>query len=321
MAPENERNLTDILTERRTVDPIEGLNPVMRHPIGRLALQEMAVIDKTLQEDDTLTGSDSEWLYRQGCDARLDSMYVATAAGTLSQTQFSRIWDKANGFFKKALADAKEQGAQDYLWDIAIKRLDLWSLQAYRNAHDAETTLQGTSDGTKAWALAESQVQGVLADSVRIMRGMLRHAHGDDERSSRTRGTLFELLVVSYARLKTYEDETFGQTFVRTALDREDRPYNRHVVPKRAFDIAIEQQGKMPRLLQLKTSMHDESAYAEPIEKIQSANFHELMNNLPRYVRDFSLVLENPSDPSKRADLNAAYDRLDQAFGSQLVFS
>lgn len=319
MQPENTREYRQIERYLRSYDPLatteEGYDD---SELAQNARIDIARVDGMLATDPTLTAKERNELYLMGGNLRLDWLY-ANSGGTMATLEdFNNQVAEANDFFIKGGKEAMQSHEQhpQRLWGLTIKHLDLLALSAFRNAQDSQDILKGTVQESTAWTLADNQMKSVLHRSVGLMRDMQHYAVGDTDMAQDTRGLLYETLLVGYARLQTYENESFDKVFVRSALDREDRPWNGHVYPKRSFDIVInEPQGN--RLLQIKNyDNHDE--YAVPIEKITAEKFAHTLHNLPRYTADFDLLIRNPSDPHLREQLNAAGRRLDQEFGSKL---
>lgn len=327
MQPKNIATVREIDTRNRQMDPIE--TAVGGHDdaeLAGLAKRDIDRIDTIFDNDPTLTQAEQHELYKEGCDLRLDLLYAGSGGGSLELSEFNSQLEDSKKFFDRALDQSKQLPAdrpgqrESYpqsFWDIDLKQLDLRSLQAYRNAHEAQTTLRGTPAGQNAWNFATNQLKGVLADSVKLMSHMSGLAEGDSQLAQDARGKLYETMLLTYARIKTYEDETYDEVFVRSALSREDRPWNNHATPRRAFDMIV-QAGRKKTLLQAK-NYRNYTAYAQPIRKVTDEHFGQTLDHIQRYISSFKLVIANPSDPHLKVPLTKAADRLDQAFGKEIA--
>lgn len=322
MQNENQRAVKQIDYEVRHLDPIETVSESFDdHDMVGLLKHDIARIDEILEGDTTLTRREKQELYRMGCNLRLDWLYAEHGGRELPLNEFSAAWDETNAFFARAGGLAQETRRHDpnYFWDVALKHLDLRALQAHRNAEESQTNLKGTAVGQKVWALADNQMKGVIRDSVRLMEDMQRYADSHTELAQDARGKLFETMLITYARLDTYESEEFDNVFVRSALDREDHPWNEYAYPKRAFDIVI-QSGREATLLQAKNHKNNDQ-YAKPIHKVEDRHFGETLHNLPKYIAEFRLIISNPTDPLAQPALNRAHEELDEAFGKYISVS
>ncbi|MEO6761202.1 MAG: hypothetical protein ABI220_02380 [Candidatus Saccharimonadales bacterium] len=318
----NSQLRADITADSRRIDPMDAIlshdASVYSSVLGDLAMEGVLAATEVLESTEELSLADERGVYRSGCDNYLEIVYRDQANGS-EGTQFSADWDEAQSFFARALEHAEQSDGQNpqHLWEIRVKYLDLRAMQAHVNARDSQTVLRGTEAGKNGWALAEHQMRGVLTDSLPLMRSMAKFASGTDKLASDARGKLYEVLMVAYARMQTYEDQTFDTTFVRSALGREDSPLNDHVEPRRAFDMVIESPGMPTRLIQLKN--HDSKIdYAYPIEKVQDVNFRHTRSHLPQYISDYGLLLQNSADPKVKPYIDRAAKELDEAFGKGL---
>lgn len=319
MKPENNSSLRRIESERLHLDPLETSQDDFddRDLLERANWQKNR-IDNILQKDETLSWEDKNKLYRQGCEIRLEWLYAKHGGASLDHNQFNDSWDEANKFFIAAgrhAAERRDHEPQAY-WDLTAKYLDLRALQAHRFSQDAETTLKGSSEQQKARNVADEQMKGVIKDGVRLMHSIAKFSNGPTELASNARGKLYELMLINYTRLRIFEDDTYGQIMVRSALQREDEPINGYAYPKRAFDMVI-QNGHHNTLVQAKN--HDDTTrYKAPIIKIEDHNFHKTLKNMPQHLKDFRLLVANSSDPHTQHILEQAHRQLDGVFGRQL---
>lgn len=197
-----------------------------------------------------------------------------------------------------------------------MKGLDLLGYRAHRALKESQTTLRGTPSGENVRALANKGMEVALRQSARLMKDMEVTANMDGKLGEDTRGLLYELMVTTYARYQTFDRENFDDVFVRTALSREDRPWNGHVYPKRSFDIVID-DGSNTRYLQAKT-YNNTDEYAAPIEKVMDKRFHRTRADLRKYVADFNVLVTNSPDPNAQSRIQAAGRELDRVFGAML---
>jgi len=321
MQPRNQETFDQIEAETRGLDPIEVATDE-RYDDAALVEQtqrDIERIDTILATDDTITPREQSELYSMGCNLRLEWLYAKHGGGSADKTEFDARWDEANGFFGRAIRRAgerKDRFPNDY-WEVALKHLDLRAAQAHRNARESQTTLRGTEAGRQVWALADSQMQGIIMDSTRLMSEMLGRAEGPTRNAQDTRGKLYETMLLTYARLETYEDESFDTTLVRSALDREDRPWDGHAYPKRSFDLVIDSGEKGKRLIQAKNYNNDDE-YAAPIQKVEDTHFASTMRDGQRIVASFLLVAGNSANPNLQGHIDRAHRHLDMVFGPQL---
>jgi hypothetical protein len=272
-----------------------------------------------LATDSSLTATERRELNDMGINLRLDCLYAEHGGRDLPMQQFVAETKHAEAFIGRAAKEAFEghDKQPQAFWKTQVKLLDLRALAAHRYAADSQTTLKDTPNGQKLFGFSQDIMKSVISDSIRLMKDMDKFAHGHTETAQDARGSLYELMILTYARMKHYEDQDFDKVFVRSALSREDEPWNNYAYPRRAFDIVIERDGKEPVLLQAKN--HDsEKQYEWPIHKVQDTHFGRTMDNLPKFIMDFSLLLDNPTDPLMKAPLLKAERRLDEVFGHQI---
>lgn len=327
MQPKNKEILHSIDVSNRQMDPIETNSANYDDTeLANAAARDIGRINDIINHDSTLTRVEKHQLYSEGCDLRLDWLYASSGGEALPLAEFNGQLEADKEFFARALEQSKQVPQESKfhhetypqsLWDIKLKQLDLMSLQAYRNANEAQTNLRGTENGRKAWAFADNLMRGVLADSINLMDSISLVAKGDDKLAQDARGKLYEVMLLSYARLMTYEDETFNKVFVRSALSREDRPWDNHASPRRAFDIVVEADGQK-KLLQAKNHRNS-TEYAWPIRKITDEHFDNTLDNSQRLVNSFKLVLANPSRPDMKLPLERAARMLDRTFAGEMA--
>jgi hypothetical protein len=320
MQPENRSAYNAIEEDFRAQDPLETVVPGYDdEQLAKATREDIGRIDSILDTDTSLTAVERRQLNDMGMNLRLDWLYAESGGRSLPMQQFVGETKHAETFIKKAAAEAYEvhdKHPQDF-WQTQVKLLDLRAFAAHRYAADSQTTLKGTPNGQKLFGFSQDIMKSVISDSIRLMKDLDKFAHGSTETAQDARGSLYELMILTYARMKHYEDQDFDKAFVRSALSREDRPWNKHAYPKRAFDIAIEREGEEPILLQAKNHNSDKE-YAQPIRKVQDTQFGRTMDNLPKFIMDFSLLLDNPTDPLMKAPLIKAERRLDEVFGTQI---
>lgn len=320
MRPENNSSLKNIESERRRLDPIDtSQEDFDDSQLIERTERQIGRIDQILETDNTLNWKDKQKLYKQGCEARLEWLYAKHGGDSLNHNQFNDEWNETQKFFMVAgqhAGERKNQEPQAY-WDLATKFLDLRSLQAHHFSRDAQTTLKDTPEEQKARNVADKQMEGVIKDGVKLMLGLSQVAHGESELASDARGKLYELMLINYTRLQTFENDNYDQIMVRSALDREDRPINGYAYPRRSFDMVIQNQSGHNTLVQAKNH-HNSTEYQRPIIKIEDHHYGRTLDNLPRHLKDFRLIAENPADPNTRHRVVEAHDRLDAVFGHQL---
>jgi hypothetical protein len=320
MQPTNRHNFDSIERHTYGVDPIEAIQPgyddTDRMEVIRRDIQW---VDKILTGDRTISDRERTELYDMGINLRLDWLYSEHGGRSASLNEFLPVIKEAESFFKQAADHAYErhkQHPQDF-WKVQTKILDLHAYEAHRFASDSQTTLKGTDRGQKLFGFSEDLMRGVVADSIRLMKDMGKHIQADTPLGQDARGAIYEQMLVTYARQQSYEAQNFDTVFVRSALRREDEPWNGHVYPKRGFDVVISAEDHL-RLLQAKNHRNSDQ-YAHPIEKVADEHFGDTMDNMPRYLADFALLVDNPSDPHLTPHLNRARRDLDEVFGSQLL--
>lgn len=321
MQPENRQDYRQIETQIRTQDPLSTIEygvdtaqtNVLRTDIGR--------IDEILATDETLSYTDKRKLYEMGINLRLDWLYAEQGGKNLDFPQFEAEAKEAVTFLGKAAEHAASRKEQDptILWGVQSKLFDLEAFRAHRYLKESETTFKDLPQAAKAREAANLKMEKVLRNSAVMMRDMEPFAHAEGELGSDTRGLLYEHMITTYARYKTFAAENFDEVFVRTALSREDRPWNGKITPKRSFDIVIDTP-EGTRLLQAK-NYNNEDEYAAPIEKVKDLHFGETLHDMRDYIKDFNILVANMgvADDRIRERTEKAGIRLDQVFGRQLA--
>ena len=322
MLPENIQTVNRMDAELRHFDPLQTVEPGYDDAkLAEIAQNDLGRIEDILATDKSLTAKERQELYLMGCNLHLEWLYADNGGAGAELTEFNQHLSVANDFMTRAGKDAQAHRERDGdprpLWSVAVKHNDLLALQAYRNAQDSQATLRGTQAGSEAWALAENQMGRVLHRSVGLIKDMQQYASGRTELAQDARGLLFESLLLTYSRLKTYENQEIDTVFTRSALDREDRPWNGHAYPKRSFDIVVESPDET-ELWQSKNYRNTDE-YARPIKKMMSGGFGQVMDRLDSYVAGLDLLVKNPSDPHYKEAMDRAAKRLDGLFDSMLV--
>ncbi|CAN5343732.1 hypothetical protein BH09PAT4_BH09PAT4_08830 [soil metagenome] len=323
MQPENKIALDGIESSTRRLDPLETvLDGYDDTELARASLDDITRIDEILATDDDLSPLERHKAYEAGVDARLDYLYAKNGGMALPIPQFAQKANQFEKFMTEASAQALkryDRHPQDY-WALQAKYLDLRTLAAYRFAADAQTTLRGTPDGERLSGFSKDIMRSVLHDSMDLIVKMEKQSHGEKEVAQDARGALYEMLLLTYSRLKVIKGEgQLGTVLVRSALEREDRPWNGHAYPKRAFDIVIKSPDSL-RLLQAKNHQNDDE-YEWPIQKIEDRHFGLTLENIPRHIMDLNLVLDDKvkeKDPLMQVPQLKAERRLDEVFGRQL---
>lgn len=323
MQPENKRALDGIEGYARRLDPLETvMDDYDDSDLAAGSLEDIARIDEILATDSSLTPLERHKAYEAGVDARLDYLYAKNGGMSLPLPQFAHKANQFEQFMKDASSQALkhyDRHPQDY-WALQAKYLDLRTLAAHRFAADAQTTLQGTPAGEKLFGFSKDVMRSVLDDSMDLIVKMEKKSRGDSERAQDARGALYEMLLLTYSRMKVIKGEgQLGTVLVRSALEREDRPWNDHVYPKRAFDIVIKSPEQI-RLLQAKNHQNNDE-YEWPIQKIEDRHFGLTLENIPRHIMDLNLVLDEgvkQKDPLMQVPQMKAEQRLDEVFGRQL---
>lgn len=275
-------------------------------------------VDRMLATDHSLKYDEKKRLYNLGANMRLDWLYAEMGGKSLTFAAFEAEAKEAARFIGQAAEHAKDRQHTNPvdLWGLHMKSLDLMAYRGHRYLKESETTFKGTLDAEKLRTFADSKMQQALHGSTQLMRQMERVAHGDGMLARKARGTLYELMLTTYARYRTYDREEFDKIFVRTALEREDAPQNNHVWPKRGFDIVIESAANTT-LLQAK-NYDNQDEYATPIYKVMDLAFGRTLHDLRDHVADFTILTANSSDPNTRERTRKAGQRLDAVFGRQL---
>lgn len=321
MQPQNKREFRTIESDLRNLDPLETTEALYDdHDLVRNLTEDIVRVDDMLAADKTLSPLETHQLHEMGCNMRLDWLYAKHGGQAADATEFLAKAKEAESFFEKSLSFAEsrsERHPQDG-WGLAIKQLDLRSVVLYRFARESQTTQKDSPASVPMWQASENMSRSVLNDSVKLMKQMAAVSEGHSDVAQDARGTIYELMLLTYARLKLSENQDLDTTFVRSALSREDRPWNGHVLPKRSFDMLIEKEGQAPQLLQAKNYDNGDE-YEKPIQKVQDTHFKSTLNELPTYLRDFSLLVENSADEHLKERINLAGNRLDNVFGQQLA--
>ena len=319
MQPDNRREYRQIETELRAQDPLS----TVEHGIGAeqtdLIHEDIGRIDHILETDKTLSYTEKQQLYDMGINLRLDWMYADDGGKNLDFPKFEAEAKATGEFFGKAMGHAKERSDYDptIAWGVQTKWLDLEAYRAHRYLKESETTFKGTPKAAQAREAGNLKMEKVLRSSAAMMLDMEPHAHGEGQLGKDTRGLLYEHMITTYARYQTFDAENFDDVFVRTALSREDRPWNGHVTPKRSFDIVIE-SAEGTRLLQAK-NYDNSDEYAAPIEKVKDTAFARTRHDLREYVKDFNILVANMGDEKVRERTAHAGNHLDNVFGKQLA--
>lgn len=321
MQPDNRREYRSMETELRAQDPLStierGIGPEQTDVVAR----DIDRIDTILETDKTLSFTEKRQLYDMGINLRLDWMYSDDGGKNLDFPQFEARAKEAVGFINKAAEHAHHRKENDptLLWNVQTKLFDLEAFRAHRYLKESETTYKGLPQAAKAREAANLKMEKVLRASAAMMRDMEPIAHAEGDLGSDTRGLLYEHMITTYARYQTFADENFDEVFVRTALSREDRPWNGKITPKRSFDVVIE-TAEGTRLLQAK-NYNNQDEYAAPIEKVKDLHFGETLHDMRDYIRDFNILVANMgvSDDRIRERTEKAGTRLDRVFGQQLA--
>lgn len=320
MQPQNQHEFRAIEAEVRHIDPLESVQPGYDDaPLVQLAERDIERIDGILEHDGTLTNHEYRELYDMGTNLRLDWLYAKRGGQQAESAPFLAKAKETEGFIERGLRQAEQYGKPQDTWALTIKQFDLRTTVAHRFAHDVQTVQRGNPNADKIWDTADRMNQRILHDSVQLMRQMEAVSTGEGTLAQDARGMLYELMLLTYARWQVYERQDFDTSLVRSALSREDRPWNQHVLPKRAFDMVIADAAST-QLLQLKNH-HNDDVYAAPIQKVEDEHFHDTLENLPTYLKDFQLLVQNQASPHLRERYNEAANRLDAVFGAQLAAS
>lgn len=317
MLPSSQKALS--VTENRIfrIDPIDTIQNGYDDP--RLLPEltaSITTIDDILETDDSLSDYERRKLLLCGRSLRLDMLYAMDQRG-IDQTEFSAQWDEIGTFLNPTLRLARETRDIDpvFFWRVSVKHLDYLSMQAYRNARESQTTLSGTPEGDMTWILATDQAKSVLRKSTRLMRAIADYSE-DETVGHLARGQLFEVMVLTYLRTKDYEEHALAVRFARSAVEREDKPWNDHVIPKRAIDIVY---GGINSVRMLQARNHeDNDEYAEPIKKVTDIRFRKTLGNLNNYLIDFQVIAYHGALNYGRDDTDRARSRLDAVFGVML---
>lgn len=321
MQPENRQEYRHIEQEVRTQDPLSTIEFGLNQEQVETVREDIGRIDEILATDTTLSFTEKQKLYDMGINLRLDWMYADKGGKNLDFPRFEAEAKESAAFITKAAEHAAERKEQDptILWSVQTKLFDLEAFRAHRYLKESETTFKGLPDAAKARAASNLKMEKVLRASANMMREMEPIAHGEGDLAQDTRGLLYEHMITTYARYKTFDDENFDDIFVRTALSREDRPWNGYAFPKRSFDIVIETP-EGTRLLQAK-NYNNEDKYAHPIEKVKDLRFGDTLHDMRDYIRDFNVLVMNMgvSDDRIRERTEKAGNRLDAVFGRQLA--
>jgi hypothetical protein len=323
MQPENKRALQGIEGYARRLDPLETVTDGYDdHDLVEGSLDDIDRLDEILATDHTLTPLERHQTYEAAVDARLDYMYAKSGGMSLPMPEFAQKAKVFEEFMNSAAAQARkhyDRHPQDY-WALQAKVLDLRTLAAHRFAADAKTTLEGTTAGAQLMGHARDVMRSVLHDSLELVVQMEKKSHGHDITAQDARGSLYEMLLLTYSRAKVFKDkDQLGSVLVRSALEREDQPWNDHVYPKRAFDIVIKSPDGV-RLLQAKNH-YNRDEYEWPIQKIEDGHFGSTLENIPRHILDLNLMVDDrleKKDPLTKIPVLKAEQRLDSVFGAQL---
>jgi hypothetical protein len=340
MYVESETKLNAVEERLRSIDPLRiVLKQDDEEQFACETGQDIQALDGVLSDDPTITTEQRHNLVTLGCNLRLDWMYSDAGGKALDHQAFTRKWNRMDEFFRLARRDAFRSKEEDprYLWEITSKTLDLHALMAYRNAHEARTTLAGTPQAELAWQKGGDQLRNVILNGAQFMMILRRHINYDgpsyeqQQHRKKSVGTEGEAMSMNYVRLLTYLDNSFGDVFPRLALEREDRhrPTDK-TAPKRAFDIVI--QGVHSAMLwQVKSAgtTAEESAknrrpkdrgvvYEAPIRPILLEYFNEVRQQIPEYAAAFRTVVNNPQGVTTIPEVAAASNRLNNRFAEEI---
>ena len=319
MNPNNSSSLQIIEQEFNSKDPLD-ITEIKSEDSDRLEIvaSDFARVNTILETDSTLTKKEKHELYELGTSLYLDWLYADEGGRALPLPAFITKVKEAESFIKKGSEETlarHDRHPQDF-WDMQTKMLDLKAYTAHRYAQDSQTTLKGTPQSEKLFEFSQDIMKSVLTDSIKLMKDMEKVSMGNRERDQDARGALYEVMLLAYLRLGTYQNQTFDEVFVRSALSREDHPWNNYVYPKRAFDIVIQKPDGFD-LIQAKNHKNNEE-YQSPIHKVVDPHFGETLRKLPRYINEMVLLIDNPKDPGMQLPMNNAQQQLDDVFGSQL---
>lgn len=315
MQPDNKHEYDLIEAKQRHLDPLSEVPEAYVDSIT----SDINKIDDILASDETLTYREKTELYTMGINSRLDWLYSESGGKEMQFSEFEAAAKDTEGFM--AMAEKHTAGREGFdptdAWAVRIKALDLTAYRAQRYLKESQTTFKDTPKEPQLREFANSKMQTALRGATHLMRSMEARAHGDGRLAQDSRGVLYELMMTTYARYQTFDQENFDEVFVRTALDREDRPWNGHAYPKRSFDIVIE-AGENTQFLQTK-NYNNTDEYAHPIHKVQDTRFGRTLHDLKKYVADFNILVGNSGDPHVRDRVSRAGRELDDVFGIQLA--
>lgn len=352
MQPQNKLEMRQMDEWFREEDPIES-NKLDFDDTGLAAQAEhdIARINEILETDQSLTPGERRELMQMGVDYRLEWLYADHGGGALSRAELGlhiretrEFINTATEFFDK---NPPKPEQIDYYWNLRMKALDFRTFSAQQIARDAESlkandpngTKTDTPESTRARNAADAAMAGVIKSSAGLMEQMLplarsrRQEAGGGETAegmsaSRTRGSLYEVMLLTQARMQTYEDQSFDTIFARSALSREDAAHTAKLGyhgPSHNVDIVIDYSGTRPnRLIQAK-NYNNGTEYEYPIEKIEDEHFGRTMSQAPKIVKWFRIAAENSvtgSETNKigtpKQELDSALRGLDRDLGSHI---
>ncbi len=306
-------SLTKIDRQLRGLDPIQSNSGRYNDHYLLVLLQHG--IESLGHEIDTAKLSPGQKLmyYYEGCNYWLDWLYAEHGGSRLDSAAFSGKWEEAHKFFTqaRALATTRKKSQHELVWDLEVKYIDLLELRAYHEQLLCDTKLDCSHVST---AVIDMRV--VLTQSLELVKDIAPYVERRNDLAKIARGLLFELLLVTYLRLKAYREEQIGRVLIRTALDREDRPWNNHAFPKRGFDIVLSGPEKT-RLFQIKT-YHTEDEYAFPIKMIEAEHYAGIIDNLEKIIDNFALLIDKTSQQTSNRQ-NEAEQELDALIGTEIL--
>lgn len=332
MEPKNTQEFIKISSSVRGADdPIESARPKDQQDAAERAKRLLGFIDTV----DEIRSSDQDInnpnygnslpekssLNLLKLELELDYIYSKNDAGDIDLSDFNANAKELFNFIDTALSEM-DPGDKINEWRIRTKQLDLLAFSVYRNAKESRTTLKDTPFAKMVYDLSTEDMKALVGyKTVALLNEMRYHTAHNLPEAQKTRGMIFETLVIGYARLQTLLDGTFDSIFIRSALDREDNYkypdglWPSDGQPRRTFDLLVHNDDENTnKLYQLKNNEYDGKTYIEPIVLIKGHNFGDIIKDLPLIIVAFHDIVKNLGNDSGQTQINVDKEDLDSIF-------
>lgn len=303
MRPENKEIFRkNDKASRSEIDPVdanvEAISPqTVLERSQKYAREALFILDN----DKTLTETERQEVSLQYIDAQFNVLLINDKLSV--EPEYDESGNKIDhladlsSFIQHAIDDSPEiknnEESLDHLITLKFKKLDVDAYIAHKKAIEAFDS-NGKLD-YNAYNIAGGELGGVINQSVAVMNELYPYTQNNPNLERKARGMMYELMVMTSERIKIWQNESYENTYVRSAFSREDRPHNGNVVPKRGIDMIISRSGNK-EMYQLKNGVNNDD-YAPEIIKVNATQFWQKLKQLPELNGAFETLISNPGDP------------------------